>query len=52
MRGLLQVDRVFLRSGMPEWMDISQHYSNHGFRIEGQPRAVMTADAAEAPTSG
>ncbi len=23
----------FLRSGMPEWMDISQHYSNHGFRI-------------------
>jgi formylglycine-generating enzyme required for sulfatase activity/tRNA A-37 threonylcarbamoyl transferase component Bud32 len=23
----------FLRSAMPEWMDIAQHYSNHGFRI-------------------
>jgi formylglycine-generating enzyme required for sulfatase activity len=23
----------YLRSAMPEWMDVAQHYSNHGFRI-------------------
>ncbi len=23
----------FLRSGMPEWIEVSQDYSNHGFRI-------------------